>query len=213
MAVVGTGTGITSTIEGPATPPETSDEAKFWNEVDKFKAKADEAYTLWQSLRAKRLAAQADAKLYAEYIDVMDKAEDITGKVSDVEKVVAKVRSGAADTIKSWFGLEGYEHARQRVRSHMGEMGYIWIVVSVVSAAAAWIASWISEAYVVDRKLQAVENLTAQGVPISEAGKLISDKSPEGALEIFAGKAGLGVALAGVAAVVLYFFFEKKRGF
>ena len=87
------------------------------------------------------------------------------------------------------------------------------VLIAVVTAAIAWIGSWLADAYVVDRKLDAVENLTAQGVPISEAGAIIAERGDPGALEIFAGRAGMGVALAGLAAVVLYFFFEKKRGF
>lgn len=212
MPIVGSGSGITSNIEGPAVAPATADEARLWDEVDKFKVKADEAYTLWQKLRAKRQAAVSDGRLYAEYSKVMDDAEDMTAKVSDVENAVAKFKAGAGDTIKSWFGLEGYEHARRQL-SGLGIAPVVWLAVSVVSAAVAWIGSWLSEAYVIDRKLTAVETLHAQGVPINEAGELVADKSPAGALEIFAGKAGMGVALAGVAAVVLYFFFEKKRGF
>lgn len=211
MAIIGTG--ITSNIEGPATPPETSDEAKFWNEVDKFKAKANEAYELWQELRAKRQAAASNPQLSAEYADVMDKAEDMTAKVSDVEKAVAAVRSGVAGTITGWFGLEGFRNGQRALGEHLHGLGFAPVIIAVVAAAVAWIGSWVAEAYVVNRKLDAVESLTAQGVPYSEAGQIIVDQGPPGALEIFAGRAGLGVALAGLAAVTLYFFFEKKRGF
>lgn len=213
MPIVGTGTGITSHIEGPATPPETTDEAKFWNEVDKFKAKANEAYDLWQELRAKRQAAASNPKLSAEYEKVMDDAETMTAKVSDVEKAVAAVRSGVAGTITGWFGLEGYRNGSRALGEHLHGLGFAPVIIAVVAAAVAWIGSWVAEAYVVNRKLDAVENLTEQGVPYSEAGQIIADQGPPGALEIFAGRAGLGVALAGLAAVTLYFFFEKKKGF
>jgi hypothetical protein len=207
--VYGTGTAITSGIEEPTIAPQTSEEKTFWGEVDKFKAKADEAYRVWQGLRAKRQAAASNPQLQGEYDQVMDRAEGMTAKVSDVEKAVASVREGVAETITGWFGLEGYRHAARK----LGGLGLAPVLIAVVTAAIAWIGSWLADAYVVDRKLDAVENLTAQGVPISEAGAIIAERGDPGALEIFAGRAGMGVALAGLAAVVLYFFFEKKRGF
>jgi len=52
--VYGSGTGITSGI--PTPPTADPDEFEFWTEVEKFRRKADEAYLLWQVLRAKRQA-------------------------------------------------------------------------------------------------------------------------------------------------------------
>jgi len=66
---------------------------------------------------------------------------------------------------------------------------------------------------IIDRKLTAVENLTAQGVSISDAGNIIAEKGDPGVLSAMFGNIGTGVAVAGIAALVLYFFVEKKRGF
>jgi hypothetical protein len=203
----GTGTGI-------ETPPAGSivdaDEQTFWREVEKFKLKADEAYTLWQKLRTKRQAAVANPELQREYDDVMGQAESIQAKASDVERVAAQVREGMGDTIKSWFGLEGYEHARQKV----SQLGFIPVLaVGLVAGAIAWISTWLSKAYVVDRKLDAVEALVDKGVDARTAGDMVADKGDPGALSSFFGNLGTGVAVAGLAAVVLYFFFQKKRGF
>lgn len=196
-----------------APPPGTildADEKTFWNEVEKFKIKADEAYTLWQKLRAKRQAAVSNPELQAEFDDVMGQAESITAKASDVERLTAQVRQGIGGTIKDWFGLEGYNHARQKV----SQLGFLPVLaVAAVSAAIAWISTWISKAYVVDRKLTAVEKLTAQGVDPRVAGDLVAEKGDPGFMASLGGNLGTGLALAGVAAVVLYFFFEKKRGF
>ena len=205
--------GSPATASIPDAPPRAemdSSDADFWSKVDEFKMKADEAYTLWQRLRAKRLAAMGSPELKAEYDDVMGEANEIQGKISDVERYALAVREGAGGIIKGWFGLEGYNHAMRQ----LGNLGFVQVfAVAAVAAAIAWIGSWTAKAYIVDRKLTAVENLHAQGVPISEAGKIITEKGDPGPLDIFAGAAGTGVALAGLAAVVLYFFFEKKRGF
>lgn len=213
MPIYGTGTGIASGIEGPTVAPATSEERSFWGEVERFKTKADEAYNLWQKLRAKRQAAASNPKLQAEYDEVMGQAENITAKVSDVERVVASVKEGIGGTITGLFGLEGIDMAKREARSYLGDLGLPQLLIIGVAAAIAWIGSWLADAYIVDRKLTAVERLTAQGIPIDEAGKIISDKPDGGPLDILAGRVGTGIAIAGLAAVVLYFFFEKKRGF
>jgi hypothetical protein len=213
MPIYGTGTGIASGIEGPTVAPATSEERSFWDEVDRFKAKADEAGRLWQKLRGKRQAAASDPKLQAEYDQVMGQAESITAKVSDVERAVAAAKSGVYETVTGWFGLEGADMVKREARAYLGDLGFPQLVIIAVAAAIAWIGSWMADAYIVDRKLTAVENLTAQGIPIDEAGKIISDKPDGGPLDILAGRVGTGIAIAGLAAVVLYFFFEKKRGF
>lgn len=217
MPIYGTGSGITSGIEEPTVAPATSEERTFWGEVDRFKAKADEAYTVWQRLREKRQAASSNPKLQAEYDQVMASADNMGAKVSDVEQAVAAVKSGIGETIIGWgtsvFGLEGVNDAKNDARAYLGELGIAQFAIVAVAAAIAWIGSWLADAYIVDRKLTAVETLHAQGVPIDEAGKIISEKPSGGPLDILAGRLGTGIALAGLAAVVLYFFFEKKRGF
>ncbi len=217
MAIVGTGTGITAGIEPAPAIPLSGEEQTFWGEVDKFKLKADEAYELWRKLRDKRQAAASNPKLQAEYDQVMDSADDMGARVSDVEKAVAAVKTGISETIIGWgtsvFGLEGVNEAKSEARAYLGELGIAQFAIVAVAAAIAWIGSWLADAYIVDRKLTAVEQLHAQGVPIDEAGQIIADKGAPSGIDIFFEKAGTGVALAGLAAVVLYFFFEKKRGF
>lgn len=217
MAIVGTGTGITAGIEPAPAIPLSGEEQSFWGEVDKFKTKADEAYELWRKLRDKRQAAASNPKLQAEYDQVMESADNMGARVSDVEQAVAAVKTGISETIIGWgtsvFGLEGVNEAKREARAYLGELGIAQFAIVAVAAAIAWIGSWLADAYIVDRKLTAVENLTAQGVSVGEAGAIIADKGAPSAIDIFAGKAGTGVALAGLAAVVLYFFFEKKRGF
>lgn len=205
--IYGTGTAIPTPPPGTVSDP---DEKTFWGEVDKFKVKADEAYTLWQKLRAKRQAAVSDPRLQAEYEDVMSEAETMTAKASDVERLAAQVREGAASTILDWFGLEGYEHAKGKVQ----QLGILPVIaIAAVSAAIAWVGSWLGKAYIVDRKLDAVESLVDKGVDPRTAGGLVVEKGDPGPLGAFFGNLGTGVAVAGIAAVVLYFFFQKKRGF
>lgn len=208
--IYGTGTGIaTQTIPAPDVETRAEDPT-FWGEVDRFKRKADEAITLWQKLREKRLAANADARLRAEYDDVMGEAEQITGKVSDVEKAVAAIRSGVAEKIVSWlpesWGLNDYQE-----RMRLGALGVAPVVVALVSAAVAWISTWLSKAYMLDRKLDAVERMIAEGTDPRTAGDIVATRGAPGPFDILAGKAGTGIALAAVAAVALFFLMPRGR--
>lgn len=204
--VYGTGTAIS---EPPAVITD-SDERTFWNEVEKFKGKADEAYGLWQKLRAKRQAAASNPALQAEYDDVMNEGENIASKMSDVERITAQVKGGVYESVTGWFGLEGLNHAKQK----LGQLGFLPVLaIGLVAGAIAWLGSWIVKGNIVDRKLTAVEGLIGQGVSPREAGALVEEKGDPGVFGNLFSNIGTGVAVAGVAAVLLYFFFEKKRGF
>ena len=190
-----------------------AEERTFWGEVEKFKSKADEAVSLWQRLRAKRQAAASNPALQAEYNDVMGEAENITAKISDVERVTNAVSSGVAETIKSWlpdWSLSGF-YQEQRADGHLGFLPVL--AVGLVAAAIAWLGSWIVKGNIIDRKLSAVENLIAGGVSPAQAGALIEEKGDPGPFAALFGNIGTGIAVAGIGAMLLYFFMEKKRGF
>jgi len=204
--ILGTGAGIT---DAPNIPMDT-DERTFWAEVEKFKRKADDAYTLWQKLRAKRQAAASNPALNAEYNDVMNEGESIATKMSDVERVTAQVKQGMLETIGGWVGLEGVN----QIKNHLGQLGFIQLAaIALVTGAIAWLGSWIVKGNIVDRKLTAVENMVAGGVSPAEAGALIAEKGDPGPLDALFGNLGTGIAIAGGIAMLLYFFMEKKRGF
>jgi len=205
-AIVGTGAGI---VDPPDTVMDT-DERTFWAEVERFKSKADEAYTLWQRLRAKRQAAASNPALNAEYNDVMNEGENIATKISDVERITNQVKGGVYETVTGWFGLEGLNHAKQE----LGQLGFLPVLaIGLVAGAIAWLGSWIVKGNIVDRKLTAVENLIAGGVSPTQAGALIEEKGDPGPFDALFGNIGTGIAVAGIGALLLYFFMEKKRGF
>jgi len=211
--VTGSGAGIGANIPPPPDEPLDAENADFWTKVDQFKRKADDAYTLWQKLRAKRQAALTNPALKAEYDSVMGEAEYLQAKASDVERAAATVRQGFAETIKSWLpgfsGAQFYRNARED-----GQLGFLPVLaVMAVTAAIAWVGTWIVKGNIVDRKLTAVENLIGKGVSPTQAGALIEERGDPGPLAALFGNLGTGIAVAGTVALVLYFFVEKKRGF
>lgn len=199
-----------SQIPDAPTAPMDTDERTFWAEVERFKGKADEAYNLWQKLRAKRQAAASNPALQAEYDDVMASGENIATKMSDVERVTNAAKQGVYETVTGWFGLEGLNN----MKSQLGQLGFIYVAaIALVSAALAWLGTWIVKGNIMDRKLTAVENLIAGGVTPAEAGALIEEKGDPGPFAALFGNIGTGIAIAGIGAMLLYFFMEKKRGF
>ena len=211
--VYGSGTGIGTNIPPPPDEPMDAENADFWTKVDQFKRKADEAYTLWQKLRAKRQAALTNPALKAEYDAVMGEAENLAARASDVERAAATVKQGFVETVKSWLpgfsGAEFYRNARED-----GQLGFIQVIaVAAVMAAIAWVGTWIVKGNIVDRKLTAVENLIDKGVSPGQAGALIEERGDPGPLAALFGNLGTGIAIAGTVGLVLYFFVQKKQGF
>lgn len=200
---------LSQIADAPNVPMDT-DERGFWAEVDRFKSKSAEAYALWQKLRAKRQAAATNAALLAEYTDVMNEAENITTKFSDVERVTNAVKGGIYETVTGWFGLEGVNN----LKNNLGQLGFIQLAaVALVTAAVAWLGTWIVKGNIMDRKLTAVENFIRDGVDPSTAGALVEEKGDPGPMAALFGNIGTGIAVAGIGAMLLYFFMEKKRGF
>lgn len=175
-----------------------------WAKVDEFKSKADEFYSQWQRLRNMRQAAARDPESLKEWNELMGEAEGVTAKVSDVEQAINDAKSWAG----SFFGIDEYK-ANMR---ELGTLGLAPIVIALIAGAIAWISTWLTKAYTLDRKLTYQENLIAQGVSPERAASTASEESG-GFFEQIGSGIGNAVALAGLAAVLLYFFFEKKRGF
>lgn len=190
---------VPSSAEGIANDP---DNATLWEKVDEFKGKADEFYNVWQTLRAKRQLAARDPQALKEWNDLMGEAEGVTAKVSDVEFAVNQAKSWAG----SFFGVDN-------VRGSLGELGLLPFVIALVAGAIAWLGSWLTKAYMLDSKLDTIENLASQGYSTSEINHVVNQPAEETFLTKLGGNIGTGVAFAGIAGMLLYFFFEKKRGF
>lgn len=189
---------VPSSAEGLENDPEN---AVLWAKVDEFKGKADDFYSLWQRLRAKRTAAARDPKALQEWNDLMGEAESVTAKVSQVETAINQAKSWAG----GFFGVDN-------VHNGMGDLGLLPFVIAAVAGAIAWLGSWIAKGNALDRKLDSMDAMISQGFSPSQAAAALSDQEP-GFLTALGSGLGKGLAFAAVGAVLLYYFFEKKRGF
>lgn len=202
--------GSTVIPEPPPDAPMDREDESFWTKVAEFKRRADDAMALWSRLRQRRNFAATDPKLQAEYNAVMAEAEGITGKIAEIERVANSALATLGQKVADWFGFEGYDQGREFVARQAGQLGFVQVAaIAMVAAAIAWIASWTGKGYIVDRKLDAVEKLVAEGVSPGEAGKLIAEKGAPGFLgTVFAGTGTL--ALVGVGAILLYFMTQQR---
>lgn len=179
--------------------------AELWAEVQKFKDKADEFYSLYTRLRDKRAAAMRDPKLQAEWNALIGEAAKVEVKISDTQKAI----NSAVTWVGGFFGIDNVQNS---MRNGFGELGLWPYVIALVAGAVAWLTSWIGKGYILDRKLDSVESLVGQGYSPSQAASVVNAEQGTFLTEL-GGGLGKGLAFAGVAAMVLYFFFEKTRGF
>lgn len=202
--------GSTQIPEPPPDAPMDREDQSFWSRVSEFKRRADDAMALWSRLAERRGLAATDPKLQAEYNALMQEAEGISGKIAEIERVANSAFATIGAKVTDWFGFEGYDEGRRFVARQAGELGFVQVAaVAIVSAAIAWIASWTGKGYIINRKLDAVENLVAEGVSPAEAGRLIAEKGSPGLLgSIFAGTGTL--ALVGVGAILIYFMAQQR---
>jgi len=189
---------VPSAQEGLLNDPEN---ATLWAKVDEFKAKADEFYSTWQDLRARRQAAATNPVVLKEYNDLMGEAESVTAKVSDVEFAINQAKTWAG----GFFGMEN-------VRGSFGELGILPFVIAAVAGAIAWLGTWLAKANILNGKLDAIQSLVGQGYSPERAAAAVAEKESTFFTEFGSGL-GKGIALAGAVGLLLYFLFEKKRGF
>lgn len=189
---------VPSSTEGLIQDPEN---ATLWAKVDEFKAKADDFYSLWQRLRAKRALAAQDPQALQEWNALMGEAESVTAKVSDVEYAINQAKSWTS----GFFGIDN-------MRAGFGDLGLLPFVIAAVAGAIAWLGSWILKGNALDRKLDSLDSMISQGFSPAQAAAALTEQEPTFLTEL-GGGLGKGLAFAGLAAVVLYFVFEKKRGF
>ena len=139
--------------------------------LDRFYAKVDEFRAAYANLLDARSIAMAHPDLWAEYQSLVTRGGNVT---SAIDTVISKAQGawdfvssapGAAyDWIKSAVGLQGQPEG----------LGFIPLVVGAAALGVlAMIVSWLSDAAVFTRKLQAVASLTAKGMPTEEAVRAV----------------------------------------
>ena len=178
------------------------------NAIQRFKVKAREFWDVWEELDGKSDLAESDPRLAKEYNDIMDRGitirnniEKVTGAIDAASNAYGKAvdyTSRGIETAVNWFkGTFG-----------LGALNAIPLIpIAVIGVAMAAITKWLKDAYVLNKKLDMVDKLTAKGMDPARAAS-VADKmiSKPSLINLSA-----GVSLPLIAAAIIGFLYFRKR--
>ena len=180
--------------------------------LDRFRSKVREFQSMYARLLSMRSRASAHPALMREYQSLVTRGGRITSAITGV---IAKAE-GAWDFLKSAPGAT-YDWMRGAVGLSGDDDSGLGFLPLIVGAAAlgviALITSWITDAVVFSRKMDAVEKLVARGLPIEEAARAVQGvaASPNPSATGNLAQMAMWGAVAALAIFVLPKFFDKGR--
>ena len=161
--------------------------------VDDFKAKVAKFVTTFDFLESKRWMVARHPKIKADY-DALQK------KGVWIKSVIEKA-TGGADTVKGWW---------TSVFGEASGLGLLPLIpVAVIAASSAMIAKWMSDAFMMAKKLNAIEKLEARGVPPAEASAIVERLSPSALLDFRLG--GLSITTIVVMGAALFLLLKARK--
>lgn len=139
------------------------EESGFWATVAGAEAKIAEFQELYAQLRELRSAANTDASVSTQYVSLMNRGDGIRSKVRVIEDAIARGRAWlddlTPDFLRSSNELEGLGAARRReLRLGVAPL-VLWGIAAAISAALAYVTSWVGEAVVLRDRLAARESV------------------------------------------------------
>jgi len=148
--------------------------------VGGFKGKAREFWALWESLNNERYSiSQLPLNLQKEYSDIMERGETIRKSIERMTSVVDSVSNAYSssvdwtsrkmETVFNMFGTAG----------QLGHLGVPLIPIAVVALSLAAIGKWITDALVVQRKIQLFNRLVASGTSPERASAVVNETTSD----------------------------------
>ena len=175
-------------------------EPGFFEKLKRFKAKAEEALSLFSRLQQLEPVALADPDptARANYGRIMG----LWGEVSGTIETITRGVGAAWDYVTGLFGINKQELGVAPIA--------IGVSVAFITTASAAVAAWVTEARREVRRLESIERLTAQGMSPQDAYRLVKEQE-KGIFAPFFEAAGSGVGLALIVGTVLFFLTRRKR--
>lgn len=173
--------------------------------ITRFKLKSREFWGLWESMENKRgTEATRLPEFKSQYDDLMNRGSTIRTSVESVTGIIDRV-GNAYDSVKNWltntFGMDGINNGYQP----LGAIPLL-IPVAAIGISLAAMGKWIKDAYVLNQRLNAVQNLINKGTSPTMAAKIVNDSMPKG---IFDGINKTIPLLIG-GGLLIAFFMRKK---
>jgi hypothetical protein len=174
-------------------------------------AKAGEFSRLYSSLASQRAAAARDPQLLAAYDDLMAKGAYIRSSVQSITQSFDSASdwfTNSLSSLKNMIGLNGVPltPAVNPFR-HLSGLGLLPLIpVGVIAAATAAISYWLSDAYVMSKKLNLAAQVQASG---GDPNQILGSGTFSNAID----SVGRNVVLIGVIAGIAFFAWPAiKRG-
>ena len=181
--------------------------------IEQFKTKLAEFRAAYASLVSARSIAAQHPALMAEYQALINRGGNILNSVNGVLSklegawdVVSGTSEAAWENIKTFIGMQGDTDDNDG-------LGFIPIIIAGAALAViALITSWIADAVSFRRKLDAVQKLTLQGIPLDEAARSVQGLSSIGEKSISGNLSSMAMwaAIAAFAIFVLPKLLERR---
>lgn len=128
-----------------------------------FNAKLEQFERLVSWLRGKREVAASDPSLRYEYDALMSRANFLQGSIDSAKESINQLTNMVTNMTPSWWSsffndddaMSGYTSS---------QMGFLPILVGLaITGAIGYLGAWISDAYIVSKKIEAQERAIAAG--------------------------------------------------
>jgi hypothetical protein len=151
--------------------------------IQQFKEEARKFWNIWTKLdQQKMFVAKQSPEVQQEYNELMNRGSSIR---STIETVTGAIDKAAAmyDSVKTWlmerFGFSEIEADNQM---QIGGLGIAPLVAiggaAAISAGVAAITAWVTDAWTVNKRLEEIRRLEAQGIPPEKAAEIVGKTIP-----------------------------------
>lgn len=175
-------------------PPNTQEEAGFWDSVNRFKRKADEFWSAYKRLESLEPIAMQSADTAASYNRVMGSGQSIT---ENIEDTADRIREAV-----SWGAMSG-------IQVNPGQLGALGLLpVAIIAAAIAAMGIWLSDAYVEIRKLESIKTMIGEGTDPKTAGDIVRGDGG-GFGGAFGSELGKAAGFAAIVGIGIWYLMRK----
>jgi len=160
--------------------------AKFWNVYTSLQNKAD----------------IVPAAMKDQYDTLMNRGGYIRSTIETLTNTYDEVSNWLSD-VSSYFGFNG-------LNPQLGNLGFaVTVPLAIVVGASALIVKWLSDAYAMNRKLDAIQKLKSQGYDAQQAANIVNKTTAGGSLISF-DFLQKPITITGI--VVVSLWFANKKG-
>ena len=171
---------------------------EWQNKVDELKVKATKFTEVYNGLLTKKSVAARDPKVQAEYDSLMKKGDWLKTSVQYITEKVDAVYN-------SFF--------RNTTGNQMGVVPLVAVVpVVAIAGSITAISAWLSDAYLLNRKLSHIETQIEKGATPEQAKGGVESTYNKGSLVNIEGSPVTGALIIGAVGLAVYFLWPKITG-